>query len=185
MVPRMELKTLFGLPAHPLLVHIPIVLIPLAAIGVLGLWWEPWRRRFGLATAVILGVAGIFTQLAIGSGQALEESTEKGEALVKAHTRIAEDIRPWLLLFFIALVAFLFLERRARAGGPVDMKQPWLLGTLVVAIAFAGMSVYWVQRIGHSGAKAVWHEKYREGGREGLDGGVPTTPPADVKPDND
>lgn len=176
----MDIKTLFGLPAHPLLVHIPIVLIPLAAIGVLGLWWEPWRRRFGWGTVVILGVAGIFTQLAIGSGQALEESTREGDALVKAHTRIAEDIRPWLLLFFIALVAFLLLERRAREHGPVDIKQPLLLGTLVVAIAFAGMSVYWVQRIGHSGAKTVWHEKYQEGGREGgADGGVPTRPAPD------
>lgn len=154
----MDIKTLFGLPAHPLLVHIPIVLIPLAAFGVLGLWWEPWRRRFGWATAVVLMVAGIFTQLAIGSGQALKGEVKR-TALERAHTQIAEDIRPFLLLCFIALVAFLYLERRHRADGPVSMKNPILAGTLAVTILLAATSVYWVIRIGHTGSKAVWQPK--------------------------
>ena len=150
----MDIKTLFGLPAHALLVHIPIVLIPLAAIGALGLFWRPWRRRFGWATIVILTVAGIFTQLAIGSGQELKRQ------LVSAHTRIAEDIRPWLLLFFVALGAFIFFERRlGTAGTAVTIRNPLLAGTFVAAIAFAGVSCYWVYRIGDTGAKAVWVEK--------------------------
>src|SRR4029078_7296793 len=103
--------SLFGLPAHPLLVHVPVVLIPLAAIGALGLWWKPWRDRFGWATVVILMVAGIFTQLAIGSGQELEKTSER-DALVRAHTSIAEEIRPWLRVFFVALASFLSLEAR-------------------------------------------------------------------------
>jgi uncharacterized membrane protein len=174
----MELKSLFGLPAHPLLVHIPIVLIPLAAIGALGLWWKPWRDRLGWATAAILVVAGIFTQLAIGSGQALEDSSER-DALVRAHTKIAEDIRPWLLLFFVALVAFLWLDRRRRAATTDasttgrGLRDPLLIGLFVATVAFAGVSVYWVQRIGHSGAKAVWHDKGREGGRAGESGEAP------------
>ena len=95
----MDIKTIFGLPAHVLLVHIPIVLIPLAAIGALGLWWEPWRRRLGIATAIVLVAAGIATQLAISSGQTLKGQLEE-TALIRAHTHIAEDIRPFLLLFF-------------------------------------------------------------------------------------
>jgi len=172
----MEITSLFGLPAHPLLVHIPIVLIPLAAIGALGLWWAPWRDRLGWATAVILVVAGIFTQLAIGSGQALEDTSERN-ALVRAHAKIAEDIRPWLLLFFVALVAFLWLDRRRRARVTEEtdagrgLRDPVLIGLFVATIAFAGMSVYWVQRIGHSGAKAVWHDKGREGARSGGESG--------------
>ena len=31
----MELETLFGLPAHPLIVHAAVVLVPLAAIGTI------------------------------------------------------------------------------------------------------------------------------------------------------
>ena len=159
----MELKSLFGLPAHPLLVHVPVVLIPLAAIGALGLWWKPWRDRFGWATVVILMVAGIFTQLAIGSGQELEKTSER-DALVRAHTSIAEEIRPWLLVFFVALVAFLWLERRRRTtdrDATRGARDPLLIGLFVATVAFAGVSVYWVQRIGHTGARAVWHDKGR------------------------
>ncbi len=165
----MDIKTLFGLPAHPLLVHVPVVLIPLAFIGACGMFWAPWRARFGWATAVILVVAGIFTQLAIGSGQALRHSLEE-TALMKAHIRIAEDIRPWLLLFFIALVTFLWLERRRKAAGPVSMRSPLLAGTLVVAIVFGAISVYWIQRIGHTGAKAVWQPKMNQARRAGVGG---------------
>jgi uncharacterized membrane protein len=160
----MEIKSLFGLPAHPLLVHLPVVLIPLAAIGALGLWWKPWRDRFGWATVVILVVAGISTQLAIGSGQALEDSSER-DALVRAHTSIAEEIRPWLLVFFVVLVAFLVLARRRRpAEGDTTrgLRDPLLIGLFVATVAFAGVSVYWVQRIGHTGAEAVWHDQGRE-----------------------
>lgn len=114
----MDIKTLFGLPAHALLAHIPIVLIPLAAIGALGLWQGPRRRRFEIATAAILVVAGIFTQL------------DNNSALVRAHTKIAENIRPFLFRFF-------------------------------------GISIYWVQQIGHTGSQAVWKPKlHRENGGE-------------------
>ena len=155
----MDIKTLFGLPAHALLVHIPLVLIPLAAIGALGLFWEPWRRRFGWATAVILIVAGIFTQLAIGSGQALKGELNR-TALLRAHTQIAENIRPFLLVFFIALVAFLYLERRMRTTGTsVTMRNPMLIGTFAATLLFAGLSTYWAVRIGHTGSKAVWQPK--------------------------
>ncbi|MGZ4675783.1 MAG: DUF2231 domain-containing protein [Acidimicrobiia bacterium] len=158
----MDIKTLFGLPAHPLLVHVPVILIPLALVGALGLWWQPWRDRFGIATAVVLMVAGIFTQLAISSGQTLRHTLDNDTALVRAHVQIAEDIRPWLLLFFIALVAFLWFERRQRAAGPVSMRNPVLAGTLAATIVLGVVSVYWVQRIGHTGAKAVWQPKMQQ-----------------------
>ena len=39
---------LFDLPAHPLLIHAPIVLLPIAAILTIVLAFKPaWRRRAG------------------------------------------------------------------------------------------------------------------------------------------
>jgi uncharacterized membrane protein len=156
----MDIKTLFGLPAHPLLVHVPVVLIPLAFIGALGLWWKPWRDRLGWATAVVLMVAGIFTQLAISSGQTLKHELDSNGPLVRAHVAIAENIRPWLLLFFVFLVAFLWVERRRRlAGQSVSIGTPVLAILFGLTIIFGAVSVYWVQRIGHTGAKAEWQHK--------------------------
>ena len=132
-----------------------------------------WRRRFGWATAAILMVAGIFTQLAIGSGQELKRQLDNNSALVRSHTRIAEDIRPFLLVFFIALVAFLYLERRKRlAGGAeqVSMKSSVLMGTFGATLVFGAASIYWIARIGHTGAKAVWQPKMAHESRENRNG---------------
>jgi hypothetical protein len=44
--------TISGLPAHPLLVHIPVVLLPLAALGVVGMALRSsWHRRYRWACA--------------------------------------------------------------------------------------------------------------------------------------
>ena len=38
----------FGLPAHPLLLHIPVVFVPIATLGGLALAARPdWLLRFG------------------------------------------------------------------------------------------------------------------------------------------
>ena len=44
-VGQFEIDKLFGIPAHPLIVHIPVVLVPLAAVGaVLALVVPRWRH---------------------------------------------------------------------------------------------------------------------------------------------
>ena len=47
------------------------------------------------------------------------------------------------------------------------MRNPLLAGTLVAAIVFGAISVYWIQRIGHTGAKAVWQPKMHQARRQG------------------
>jgi hypothetical protein len=92
--------------------------------------------------------------------QSLEEYVKETE-LVRDHTRIGENIRPWLLLMFLALVGLMLVDRAIRRRGePVartDALQIARVALSVVSIVFAGISVYWVYRIGHSGSKAVWH----------------------------
>ena len=64
----LALDSRFGLPAHPLLVHIPVVLIPLGALGAVLMVWPRLRRTLGWWVCGIVVVAGIATQLAISSG---------------------------------------------------------------------------------------------------------------------
>ena len=46
------LDSLFGLPAHPLLVHGAVVLVPLAALGTIVIaFWPAARERIGWITA--------------------------------------------------------------------------------------------------------------------------------------
>jgi uncharacterized membrane protein len=156
----LALNSLFGLPAHPLLVHVPVVLIPLGALGALLMLSPRLRRTIGWWVCGIVLVAGVATQLAISSGQSLEEYV-KESSLVRDHTRIGENIRPWLLLMFLALVGVMLVERSMRRRNDqtdgLRALRVALVTLSILSIVFAGVSVYWVYRIGHSGSKAVWH----------------------------
>jgi uncharacterized membrane protein len=178
----LALDSLFGLPAHPLLVHIPVVLIPLGAVGAVLMLWPRLRRSLGWWICGIVVAAGIATQLAISSGQSLEEYVRESD-LVRDHTRIGENIRPWLLLMFLALLGVMLIDRakRRRAARPHgrDLLQVVGVALSAASIVFAGVSVYWVYRIGHSGSKAVWHgtqvkidrgQSHHEGGESDGDG---------------
>ncbi len=157
----LALTSLFGLPAHPFLVHIPVVLIPLGALGAVLMLWPRLRSTIGWWVCGVLVVAGVTTQLAIDSGQDLEEYVRES-SLVRDHVQIGEDIRPWLLLLFLALVGVMLVdravERRAERPGGRDPLRILGISLSVLSIVFAAMSVYWVYRIGHSGSKAVWHD---------------------------
>lgn len=175
----LALTSLFGLPAHPFLVHIPVVLIPVGALGAVLMLWPRFRSVIGWWVCGVLVVAGIATQLAITSGKDLRGYVQES-ALVREHTRIGENIRPWLLLLFLALVGVMLIDRavgrRAEQPGTRDPLTMFGIGLSVLSIVFAAMSVYWIYRIGHSGSKAVWHatqvkidtgQRNREGGEQG------------------
>ncbi len=74
----LQLNTLFGLPAHALLVHLPVVLIPLLALAAIAVMVRPeWRRRYGVALAVAALVCLAFTIVAAGAGDALRHDREQ------------------------------------------------------------------------------------------------------------
>ena len=156
----LALTSIDGLPAHVLLVHIPVVLIPLGAAGAVAMLWPPVRRAIGWWVAGLLVIAGIATQLAIESGKNLREYVHR-TALVREHVHIGENIRPWLLLMFLALVGVMIVDRNDQAArGAATGRDPLRIAGVVLAvlsIVFSAMSVYWIYRIGHSGSKAVWH----------------------------
>lgn len=171
-----NITTFFGLPAHPFFVHVPIILIPLCGIGAVAMAVSPTvRARYGVLIAGLTVVAGISTQFAISSGQGLRDSVPDSAAL-NQHIQIAESIRPLVLLLFLAIVAMLWLDRRAaratapsaagngsdvgttaRSGTAADGREKTLrlvVAGLAVVVAL-GANVRLLQ-IGHTGAKATW-----------------------------
>lgn len=178
----LALTSLLGLPAHPFLVHIPVVLIPLGALGAVLMLWPRLRAMIGWWVCGILVVAGIATQLAVDSGQALQEYVHE-TSLVRDHVRMGENVRPWLLLLFLALVGVMLIDRaiERRASKPEGNDLLKVAGVVLSALSilFAAFSVYWIYRIGHSGSKSVWNStqvkidkgQSNEGGTEGGEGG--------------
>ena len=57
------ISQLFGLPAHPLFVHVPVVLIPLALVTSVLATFKRFRREVLFATAVMAVLGATFLSL--------------------------------------------------------------------------------------------------------------------------
>lgn len=141
----------FGLPLHPLAVHVPVVLLPLGAIGVLLVLLVPrWRTRLAWPVVAVLGIAAAGALVAQLSGQALA-------ARVGTPDRHAQ-LGGWVLAMAAILAASTLawwlwqrrLARRRRDNGIIGL----ILGTVLAALALGAVIV--AVLAGYTGAAAVW-----------------------------
>jgi heme A synthase len=166
------MDTFFGIPAHPLFVHIPAVLIPLAAVGVVIMLVRPtWWERYKWATLAVAGAGMIGAILAAGSGEGLEEGVERSadRSQLRTHVAAGETARTVSIVFFIILFAAVVVvpwwmkRRNAATGAP-----KWLRPVVAIAlVAGAGSASWTVFNAGHSGAKSVWGDVKAGEGRGG------------------
>jgi hypothetical protein len=156
----MDILKLFNLPAHPLLTHAPIVLIPLLFLISIGFIVRPsWRRHLDWFAAAML-VTVVFTLLAKGSGEALRDALGKrieDETLMREHASLAETTTILVGLQFFAAAAVAVLARLARGGnaGSEPLRLLAKVGPVAVAVLGA-LATIWMIRTGHAGAKSHW-----------------------------
>jgi hypothetical protein len=200
----LQINTIYsGLPAHPLLLHIPVILIPVATVMAVILavrprWFVANGIWVGLVTVIALGA----TNLTIGAGEALRSDLhlEGGgfgpSELIARHSHAASILRILLIAFtavmIVSVAVFRSNDRRItgialvdsplvaiRTSSPLAAALRMLLATLALACA------YFVFHTGDLGAKAVWQGRLGGGGgRPGFlpqGGGGPSslfTPPS-------
>ncbi len=163
------LETLGGLPTHPLVVHLPVVLVPLATIGVvLMVIFPKLQQRLGVAVAAIAGVGFLGALLAVGSGEELESSLRRaGETIsgtLEDHVEMGESVQFFAGLFFVlTLMWVLFAWWRRRTGEEQAVKvlrKPKVINiVLAILVVASGVTASWsVYATGHSGAKSVWEQ---------------------------
>ena len=162
------MKTFFGIPAHPLLVHIPAVLLPLAAFGVVVMVMKPaWHHRYRWAVLALGFVGAVGAILAASAGENLEKQIVAAEGASAAggwedHAELGETARLFGIIFFVVLAAFVlipwYLERRKTEGKPIRVPRFVTPALAVIALAASAGTVVTVIQAGHSGAKAVWCE---------------------------
>ena len=160
----MQLESLFGLPAHPLVVHGAVVLLPLAAVGTLAVAALPRaRRHFALLVLALSLAATVAVGLAQTSGEELEDQVRETE-LVEAHTGQGESVLPWAIGVSVAAAAVTAASRWPGA-------RPRVVTAVLVAVALvAGAGATWsVVDVGHSGAKATWSTVEDGGGDDDGD----------------
>ena len=165
-VVELELGKLFGLPAHPFLVHIPVVLTPLTVSGgVAAAVSSRWRRRMGVPLIALALVLAVATQLTIGSGEALKEAVRK-TALVREHVSQSDLIEPFMILFLVSLCGLVLFDRWRRGEllparlSRIKARTTRLLFVLaaLATVVSGGAATALVIRAGHSGARATWQK---------------------------
>jgi hypothetical protein len=147
-----------GLPFHVLINHAAVVLVPLAALGVIAIALVPrWREQYGVLVAGAAVIASITVFITVLSGEQFKESQEEKGAIggpiaekVEQHAAFANMLRWYVLALAIFAVAFVLLVRRGAASNVIMI-------IAVVAVVAAGASIYQVVVTGHSGSTAVWN----------------------------
>ena len=140
-----------GLPAHPLLVHAVVALVPLAALlVVLAAVWPAARVRLGVLPPVVALLALVSIPPTTHAGQWLQDSLGVENPLIDRHAELGDQLLPWVaVLFAVSLVAWWLLRR---VGTPAAAR----VAVMVLAVVVAVGSTWMTYRIGDSGAKAVW-----------------------------
>ena len=144
--------TIAGLPVHPLVVHVAVVILPLAALGLIVLVLVPrWRATFGWLTLAGLAVGTAGAIVAKQSGEALAARV----GLPQRHAELGDILPLVAALLFVLAIAWFVADRRRRASGQPDQGPALLslgIASILVAVGTIGLTV----AVGHSGAEAVW-----------------------------
>lgn len=168
-----RLKTVYdGLPAHPLFIHVPVILIPLSVLGALAVVARPrWQDQFGvlLCLCSIAAMSSVF--LAMQAGAALEGALHLHGSvahLISEHSAAAH-VLAIAFTAFTAVVILTFASHRISGGRPTGLsvadrllESPGAyLALRVVLVLLALLCAYYVFRVGDLGAKAVWAGRLR------------------------
>ena len=138
--------TIAGLPVHPLVIHFVVVLVPLAALGlIVAVLNKAFRTRFGLAFVVLLAVSVPLAFVARASGVSLSERV----GITERHQSLGEIFPLWVSVLAVAAVVWYLIARR---DGLNTMRK--IAGAVVIALSVGVTALTFL--VGHSGSEATW-----------------------------
>ena len=170
------MTTVNGLPAHVLLVHAIVVLLPLAALLlVLSALWPAARAKLAGPNAILAVLVVILVPITTDAGEWLERRVASTPA-VRTHTELG-DTALWVAIPVAVLALLVWWRRRKRlesqAADPgsravATPRRTFLAPAStavtvvlsVLAVVAAGAAFYDIYRIGDSGAQASWQGQF-------------------------
>ena len=170
-------ESVFGLPTHIVLLHIVVVLLPIAAVATVAVVCSSWfRHRYGLFVLGATFLTTLFVPLTSQAGEALAERLPDAPE-IQTHADVGQQLVIWAAVFGLCLAAVVLLDliRRAPATDPTRVEswaidrlpETWRTTTpswadiafrvlqVLAVLASIGVLVM-VIRAGHTGAQAVW-----------------------------
>ena len=149
------MTTIFGLPAHALLVHAVVVLAPLTAmLEILCAIWPAARRRLVWLVLAFAAAVVALTPLTTSTGQWLYDQLPQPAAILQTHLQRGQ----WMIYIAIALlvVAVVQLIQHGVESRSEEPKRALAVVVAVLALVVGGVSTAGVALIGDAGARAVW-----------------------------
>lgn len=147
-------ETFGDMPLHPLVIHAPVVGIPLSLMVVLLFILprtRPWAR-WPLAIVVIGATAATIVAKQTGEGLqrllAISPGNPVGD-LIQTHSELATQLVIIMVIFAAVVLMNVFMLARVSRG----------IGIILLALLLTAgsMAVVWVIRVGDLGARAVWN----------------------------
>ncbi|MGW4249265.1 DUF2231 domain-containing protein [Nocardia sp. NPDC004722] len=149
------MSTFNGLPAHVLLVHVIVVLVPLTAgLVVLCAFWPAARARLIWPTAVLAVVVTALTPVTIEAGEWFQKQLGN-PPVIDEHARLGHQMLYFVAPLLISALLLVLAHLRQRSEKPVGRAA--VVAIAIVALAAAGAAAWQTYRVGDSGAHAVWN----------------------------
>jgi hypothetical protein len=144
-----------GLPAHILIVHLTVTLVPLAALLVfVAAVWPAARRKLSWWVPLVALAALICVPVTTHAGEWLEARVAMTPLIAK-HVHLGKQLLPYAIgLFVVALLVWVFARLEATGRAFTGTAGRVVIGVLALAIAVG--TIQQVIRIGESGSRAVW-----------------------------
>jgi uncharacterized membrane protein len=144
-----------GLPAHALLVHFVVVLVPLTALLVMVCAvWPAARRRLVWPTLILAAVITALTPITTEAGEWLFDLRRDPSPILREHA----ELGGWMIYFSVALlvvaIALAVLHVLERRSDKRRVATKTILAILAVAVGISSMIQ--VYRVGDAGAQSVW-----------------------------
>jgi hypothetical protein len=148
------------LPAHILLVHFVVIVVPVAALAVLmSAFWPAARRRLGIVTPIIALAALGSVPLTEKAGEWLQGRVTS-TPLIERHVELGETLTPWVIGLFLIALALWWWHRGLRTVPP-RARIAVVVVMDVAAVALAIGAVVATVIVGESGSAAVWTGSFR------------------------
>jgi hypothetical protein len=158
------LSTINGLPAHILIVHLVVVFVPLSAIFLVASLHPRGINRLGIWLPITSVISLLSVFAAMNAGGWLQNHVEN-DALVRKHTELGGQLWPFsaAVLLFSLIVWWRARTQLTETSGSTGRETGAIALTAAIAVlsvAASAVSIVWVYRIGDSGARASWHDRF-------------------------
>jgi uncharacterized membrane protein len=153
------MNVISGMPAHALLLHFVLVLVPLTALLeiVCGLWPAARRGQLMWLTLILAAVTMVLTPITINAGGWLYDLRTNPSPILREHAErgsLMSYFSAALLAAAVVLVVVRVIERRSGKSGAATRI---LVAIFILAVGISSMVQ--IYRVGDAGAQSVWGEQ--------------------------